>query len=473
MKKLIGRREEITLFNNLQNSEIPAFVAMYGRRRVGKTFLVRQVFNNTFSFYFTGTANINTAQQLANFHAALSGQIIAAEHYPVPKDWFEAFRQLSTALNTLSGKKVIFLDELPWLDTPKSGFIPALEYFWNSWGSAQPDILLITCGSAASWMINNLINHRGGLHNRVTHRIQLEPFTLGECELFFEERGAAFGRYQIIQLYMVTGGIPFYLDQVDKGLTATQNIDRLCFSKNGLLRTEFDNLYTSLFKKADKHVAIIEILAGRNKGMSREEIIKKSGISDGGSLTRLLSELEQSGFIRRYKTFGHTVRDTQYQVSDFYSLFYLRFIKIHNSEDQNSWLDRMDNPEVRAWSGYAFEQVCWAHLPQLKQALGISGVQTNTSTWQGSVGDTKAQIDLVIERRDQAINLFEIKFWIDEFTIDKNYADTLRRKINIFKTVTQTRKSVLLTMLTTFGITNNQYAGSIVQKSLTMDALFN
>ncbi len=473
MEKLIGRKEEKALLERLKQTTSPAFVAIYGRRRVGKTFLVRQVFKDPFDFYLTGTANVNTRQQLINFHTNLIRQFRVAEHIAPPKDWFEAFQQLSTALEAQpAGKKIVFLDELPWLDTPKSGFIPALEYFWNSWGSAQNDLLLIVCGSAASWMINNLINHRGGLHNRVTHRLQLDPFTLKECEIFLQSRGATYERYQIIQLFMVTGGIPFYLDQVDKGLTAIQNIDKLCFEKNGLLRTEFDNLYASLFKKADKHVSIIEALAKKNKGMKREELMQKTGIPNGGSLTRILLELEESGFIHRYKTFGNTSRDSMYQVSDFYSLFYLKFVKTADLDDLNSWIDRLDNPDVRAWSGYAFEQVCRAHLRQIKSALGISGVQTSASTWNGSDGVSQAQVDLVIDRRDHAINLCEMKFSVHTFVIDKAYSEELRRKVSVFKTATATRKSVFLTLITTFGLAQNEYAGSLVQKSLTMDILF-
>lgn len=473
MKDLIGRQEEIALLRDLKQAEKPAFVAIYGRRRVGKTYLVRQIFDNQFTFYFTGTANVNTRQQLSNFHAALTRQFDRAERFSPAKDWFEAFQHLITVLETRPKSSItIFLDELPWLDTPKSGFIPALEYFWNSWASAQTNLLLIACGSAASWMINNLLNHRGGLHNRVTHRLQLEPFTLGECETFFQSRGAAFDRYQLIQLYMVTGGIPFYLDQIDKGLTATQNIDRLCFTKNGLLRTEFDNLFASLFKKANKHIAIIETLAQKNKGMTREEMLQKTGISNGGSLTRLLQELEESGFIRRYKAFGNAVRDAHYQVSDFYSLFYLKFIKSADLDDQNTWLDKLDHPEVRAWSGYAFEQVCRAHLSQIKQALGISGIQTSASVWTGTDSISQAQVDLVIDRRDHAINLCEMKFSVNTFVINKAYAAELRQKVGVFKTATATRKAVFLTFITTFGLAKNEYAGSLVQKSLTMEVLF-
>jgi uncharacterized protein len=473
MYNLIGRKEEIKLLEKLKVSDKPAFVALYGRRRVGKTYLVRQIFEPTFSYYLTGVTNTSTRQLLSNFHTALVHKHPTAERFKVPKNWFEAFLQLSTVLEAQEvGKKIIFLDELPWFDTPKSGFIPALEYFWNSWASARTDVLLIVCGSAASWMINNLINHHGGLHNRVTHRLALEPFTLAECESYMASRGFNYERYQIIQLYMVTGGIPFYLERAEKGLTATQNIDQLCFTKNGLLRTEFDNLYASLFKTSDNHILVIETLAKKNKGMSREELIEKTHLTNGGSLTKVLSELEESGFIHRYKSFGNTIRNAQYQVSDFYSLFYLKFIKNTDITDQNSWIDRLDNPQVRAWSGYAFEQVCLAHLPQIKKALGIGSVQTYSSVWQGSDGTTSAQIDLVIDRRDQAINLCEMKFSINSFVIDKAYADNLRQKIGVFKAATATRKAIFLTFITTYGLADNEYAGSLVQNSLTMDALF-
>jgi uncharacterized protein len=306
----------------------------------------------------------------------------------------------------------------------------------------------------------------------VTHRIALDPFTLAECAAFFQHRGAAFSQYQLLQLYMVTGGIPFYLDQVDKGFTVVQNIDRLCFSKNGLLRTEFDNLCASLFKKSEVYVRVIETLAEKSGGMTRDALATKSQISKGGNLSGILHELEQSGFIRRYKTFGNTTRDTLYQVSDFYSLFYLKFIKNADLLDNNSWINRMDHPDVRAWSGYAFEQVCLSHLSQIKHALGISGVMTISSAWRGSDGHSQAQIDLLIDRRDQTINVCEMKFSVAPFSIDKEYAEALRRKVGVFKTATATRKAIFLTFITTFGLVPNQYAGELVQKSLTMDVLF-
>lgn len=470
---MIGRQEEIAMLQTLEQADKSSFVAVYGRRRVGKTYLIRSVFENRIVFQLTGIARTKIGKQLANFHAALVKNFPQYEEKPMAQDWFQAFLQLESALETSNAaKKIVFLDELPWLDSRNSGFISALEHFWNSWASARRDVLLITCGSAASWMINNLINNHGGLHNRVTHQMPIDPFTLAECEAFFKSRSATFDRYQLLQLYMVLGGIPFYLDMVETAESATQNINRLCFTPKGGLRKEFDNLYVSLFRNADKHIAVIEALAKNAKGMEREDLIKAANLVNNGNTSKILKELEESDFIRRYNTFGKNSRNSLYQLTDFYSLFYLKFIKSNRVLDTDFWLSSLDNPEVRTWSGYAFEQICISHLSAIKKALGISGIQTISSSWLGSYDNQKAQIDLVIDRRDHVITICEMKFSINPFIIEKKYADDLRRKIGIFKQSTGTSKAIFLTFITTFGLVPNEHAMSLVQNSLTMDVLF-
>jgi len=471
MATVAGRQYEKTLLTKIGDSEQAAFVAVYGRRRVGKTFLIREFFNNSFTFQFTGMANSALGQQLANFNYAFAKFNPTQEKRA--EDWLEAFEQLTAYLsNKKAEKRIIFIDELPWLDTPSSGFLPALEHFWNSWASTQSNLVLIVCGSAASWMIGKLLNNKGGLHNRVTHRINLQPFTLSECEEYFKLRNAAFDRYQILQLYMAMGGIPFYLEQVDKAKSAAQNIDTLCFTPTGLLQNEFNNLYASLFKNAEKHVAVIEALSTKLKGITREEILKISGLPNGGGTTRIIKELEASNFIRRYIPFGKKERNSLYQLADFYSFFYLRFIKNTSPSDENYWINSLDSPAHRAWSGYAFEQVCLAHILMIKKGLGISGIQTNTSSWIGKSDDQSAQIDLLIDRRDQVINICEMKFSMSPFNISKKYAEDIRNKIGVFKADSGTKKSLYFTMITPFGLLQNSYANSLVQNSLTMDVLF-
>lgn len=472
MSKLIGRSKELRVLENAMESETSQFIAVYGRRRVGKTFLIREAFQQEFTFYLTGVANINLQQNLSNFHRAIK------KYHPdgfatIPENWFAAFGQLEELLSKSSKeKKIVFLDELPWLDTAQSGFIQALDYFWNSYASARKDIILIVCGSAASWMINTLIHNKGGLHNRVTHRIRLEPFTLKECETFFRSRGGVFSRYQLIQLYMVMGGVPFYLDHVDVSMSASQNINRLCFQRDGLLTEEFRDLYTSLFNKAEKHLLVIETLSKKAKGLTRSEIIDDTGLPNAGSTTRILNELEESGFIRKYTSFGKKEKGSLYQLSDFYSLFYIKFIRGNHALNENSWINGLNTPQQKAWSGYAFEQVCFAHLPEIKRALGISGVQTSSSSWINMGEGNKRQIDLVIDRKDDVINICEMKFSISLFTIDKKYQEELQDKIDTFRMATRTNKAIFLTMITTFGIVKNMNANSMVQNSLTMDDLF-
>jgi uncharacterized protein len=472
MNPIIGRKKELDVLEKIKSSDKAEFVAVYGRRRVGKTFLIREAFQQDFAFYLTGVPNINLHQNLSNFHKAIQKYCPNCTN-SIPDNWFAAFEQLEEVISkSKNRKKVIFLDELPWLDTAQSGFIPALDYFWNSFASARKDVILIVCGSAASWMINTLIHNKGGLHNRVTQRIRLAPFSLSECEAFFKHRQGVFTKYQLIQLYMVMGGIPFYLDHVDVGMSAAQNINRLCFQPDGLLAEEFDDLYTSLFNRAEKHLAIIETLSKKTKGLTRAEIIEIAKLPNAGSTTRVLKELEESGFIRKYLSFGKNKKSSLYQLSDFYSLFYIKFIRGNHMLNENSWINGLNTPQQRAWSGYAFEQVCLAHLTQVKQVLGISGIQTNSSSWINTGKGSKRQIDLVIDRKDDVINLCEMKFSIKPFTIDKKYHAELQDKIVIFRAATQTTKSLFLTMITTFGITRNVYSNSLVQNTLKMDDLF-
>lgn len=469
---MIGRSTETTLLKSLLVSSKSEFVAVYGRRRVGKTFLIRRAFEQGFAFQVTGLANANTEQQLLNFHIALEKMGAHVSEKPA-ENWLYAFLYLSNHLEKMGeGKKIIFIDELPWFDTKGSGFIQALEHFWNSWASARSDVILITCGSAASWMINKLLNNHGGLHNRVTKRIKVNPFTLQECEAFLRAKNSSLERYQIIQLYMALGGVPFYWDEVDPHQSAAQNIENLCFSENGLLHAEFKNLFTSLFNHSDRHIAVVRAIAQKAMGLTREEIISLSALPNGGTMSALLQELEESGFIRRYVPFGKKMRNSLYQLVDFYTLFYLRFMEGVNEMEENHWLNRIDSPPHRAWSGYAFEQVCLYHVTQIKKALGISGVQTSTSAWRSTTSGSSTQIDLLIDRRDQVINLCEMKYSINEFSIDKKYAEELRNKVGVFKAETGTKKSIFLTLLTTFGVKQNQYSLGLVQRELRMEVLF-
>jgi AAA+ ATPase superfamily predicted ATPase len=468
---VLGRNNEQLIIKQLVDSEKSDFLVLWGRRRVGKTYLIREYFNNDFSFYISGIQNSTKKEQLANFASALT--FYGKMPYTPAKSWLDAFRQLIHLLENSKkrGKKVIFIDEMPWFDTGRSGFLRGLAFFWNTWASARKDILLIGCGSATSWIIKKLLNNRGGLHNRITRRMHLAPFTLGECEAFFKHKKIDFDRKSIVDAYMVFGGIPYYLEMVERGLSVAQNIDNLFYKNDAPLKNEFSFLYASLFKNYENHLKIIEALSSKTKGLTREEIIAASGISNGGGLTTMLEELEQCDFIRSYNSFGKKNKSTLYQLSDFYSLFYYNFVKNNKLKDEHFWTNFIDNAARRAWSGYAFEQVCLAHLPQIRQKLGIAGVLTNTSSWRSNSKENGAQIDLVIERNDRVINLCEMKYAGEEFVIDKKTDENLRNKRAAFRSETKTTKTLHITMITTYGVAHNAWWNNI-QSEVRMDDLF-
>jgi len=468
---IIGRNEEKRLLQQYFESETPEFVAVYGRRRVGKTFLIREFFKKRFSFYISGLANATKEEHLDNFNATLESY--GRRRFDKAKHWMEAFRQLIYMLENSKrkGKKVIFIDEIPWFDTPRSGFITGLEYFWNSWASARPDILLIVCGSATSWIVNKLLKNHGGLHNRVTRRIALKPFNLNECEAFFKYKKIALDRKSIAESYMIFGGIPFYLNLFEKGLSLAQNTDKLCFVANGALKDEFSILYSSIFRKSESYVIVINALAKKKTGLTRDEIIAETALQ-GGGLTAILEELEQCNFIRSYHAYGKKSKGRLFQLIDFFSLFYINFIKNAGQTGKHFWVNMIDNAKHRAWSGYAFEQLCMQHTAQIYRKLGISGIITYSASWSSrKAGQPGAQVDLLIDRRDGIINLCEMKFANAEFVIDKKTDVNLRNKKAAFIAGTKTRKAVHITMITTYGVKRNEYWGNI-QSEVTMNDLF-
>ena len=471
MNNLIGRVKEIQQLTDYTNSDKAEFLVVYGRRRVGKTFLIKQFFKDTFTFYLSGAENASKEQQLFNFTTALN-KCSGLEFSPIDS-WQKAFVQLENWLQSVKthGRKVIFIDELPWLDNAKSGFFSAFEYFWNSYASSKKEIFLVVCGSATSWIMNKLIRNRGGLHNRVTRQILLQPFTLNEIEQFLKSKKIVLSRFQIAECYMIMGGIPYYLEQLEKQYSLEQNIDNLFFSKTGVLRDEFSKIYSSLFKSPQKYMQIIEILAQKRKGLLREEIVKCLQIPDGGGLTTILEELALCGFISINNNFSTTKNNKLYQLTDFYSLFYIHFIKDKKITDKNFWTNTLNTPSHNTWAGFSFELLCQLHIEQIRRRLGINGVITYTLSWRSRNEDNGVQIDLIIDRNDNVINVCEIKFSRKEFVITKDYDQNLRNKVWTFAEETHTKKAVHTTMLTTYGVKRNEYWGNI-QSEILLDDLF-
>lgn len=484
MPSIIGRKKELQLLERLYKSDKAEFLAIYGRRRVGKTFLISQFFKEkTVYFELTGIKNATTKNQLKNFNEELSGAFFGGQLQNTPDNWQEAFSILCKRVKKAepSKKVTIFLDELPWLASPRSGFLEALDHAWNRYLSRQPNVVLVVCGSAASWMLKKIVDSQGGFYGRLTAKMKLEPYTLAETELFCKAKGIELEHKQIIELYMAFGGIPKYLEIISKGKSPVQTIQEACFAPNAPLAYEFPRLFSSLFDHAETHLTIVKALAKQRSGLSQSELIDITKLKSGGGLTRTLEELEASGFITTVPNFEKKKRESLYRLIDEYSLFYLTWImpSIEGSlKDMQEfyWQQAQDSPRYHAWGGYTFEGICLKHIKGIVFGLGISGISVKASSWKyRAAKDSKengTQIDLVIERADNCINLCEIKYSNAPYVVTKEYAEKLRWKKECFRTITGTRKSLFTTLITPFGVFENaQYAAS-VDNQITMDSLF-
>ena len=476
---IIGRERELAELQRSMDSDRSEFVIVYGRRRVGKTFLVDNFFHYQYDFSYVGGHRLTKNKQLRNFAKALKKYANMSKQ-PKFADWDDAFDALESFLDTLPSekRKVVFFDEMPWIDTPHSEFVDALEMFWNGWASRRNDIVFIASGSSTSWMVDKLVDNQGGLHGRITNNIYVRPFTLHEVELYLQSRGAAWDRYQILQAYMTIGGIPFYYSLLNVKESLVQNIDRLFFRKNGELQTEFEELYTALFSNSEKYTTVVKLLNGKREGMTREEILSATKM-DSTMLTKVLRNLERCDFIIRYSQFGNKKKGSIFRLVDFYTLFYYRFLEKFNSQDEQWWSHNFQSHAVESWQGLAFELLCLMHLNQIKATLGISGIATEASSWRyvpTKGEDTEnvrrgAQIDLLIDRADRTINLCEMKFSTTPFRISDAYEQSLRARMEIFRTQVKTTKSLVNTFVTTFGVADGVHR-SIVHSEVTMDNLF-
>ena len=469
---MIGRTSEIEELQRLYDSKESEFVAVYGRRRVGKTYLVKETFEGRFAFLHTGLANIETRGQILHFFKSLKA--FGYTERRCPRNWFEAFDALEALLRKSQMKrKVVFIDELPWMDTSRSDFITALGSFWNEWASARKDVLFIICGSASSWIIKKIFRNRGGLHNRVTARIALRPFTLRECELFARDRELGMTRKDIAECYMALGGIPYYWKALQRGKSLAQNLDMMFFDEMAPLKDEFNDLYSSLFRNAAGYKKIVEVLATRKIGMSRSEIAELTGIHGTGRLSDMLDTLVASGFLRWYRGYGKKKRDGIYQLIDNFTLFHFRFLAPPPT-DEHFWSTTLASQTQSVWRGLAFERLCLQHLAQIRRALGVGSIHVEAYGWQFKGNETYpdgVQIDMILERADNVINICELKYSANPFAIDKSYDAELGRKAATFAGVTGTKKALHLTLVTANGLVKNQYS-SRVQSQVVLDDLF-
>ncbi|MBD3345099.1 MAG: hypothetical protein GF401_08570 [Chitinivibrionales bacterium] len=486
---IIGRKTEKKILHDLLNSTKPEFLALYGRRRVGKTFLISEYFEGKGIFFeLIGSKDSSNEVHIARFLSELSYKFYGGKEKPSADNWEACFGLLREAVDAAisrdpSGKIVIFFDELPWIDRNDPGFTASMDYHWNRYFSRSryANLLLIVCGSAASWIIKRIISNKGGLHNRITRIIRLLPFNLCETQQYLESRGIILEKRHILETYMALGGIPFYLSLINNGDSSAQIINNLCFRKDGFLIDEFDRLFSSLFDKHETHLKIIHALASLKKGATRDEILGAAGLESGGEASIAIKELSEAGFILQVPAWKKRHKGKLYRLIDEYALFYLQWIEpvreqLILAETPDYWLKKSNLQSWKTWAGYAFEGICLKHIDKIKETLGISGVVTFENSWrhmpEKGVEERGAQIDLIIERSDRTINLCEIKFSTDIYRPSKNYLDILSRKKRLFKQITKTNYHIVTTMITTYGIEKTPGLPSAIDNFLTMDSLF-
>lgn len=478
---MIGRKKEIEELNALYKSQKAELVAVYGRRRVGKTYLVDQIFKGKFAFRHAGLSPVEMKnmsgssplrKQLKHFYNSLLMQ--GMKRSRCPADWLDAFLLLEQYLESrdTGERMLVFLDELPWLDTQRSGFVTAFEGFWNNWGCHKDNLMVVVCGSATTWILDSLINNQGGLYDRVTYEIKLSPFTLSECEQFFKSVNVRLSRYDIVCAYMAVGGIPYYLQYFKKGLSLPQNIDRLFFSKDAKLKNEYNRLFGSIFNRPEMMKAIVEALSERKLGFTRSEISEKTGYTVGGTLTDALNALAASDFVIRYHPFGLSKKEWYYKLIDPFCMFYIKFGASGDPLNGSFWTQNHASPSITSWRGFAFENVCFNHIEQIKGALGINGISTTQSAWsRREDGEEGAQIDLIIDRSDNVVNLCELKFYSKVFNVEKNYHRTLLSRQELLEGMISPKKVIHQTLVTTYGLQYSEYSG-IFDHVIIMDDLF-
>ena len=470
--KLIGRVNEQEVFDLAIKSFKSEMIAVIGRRRVGKTFLIRKYFDKDIVFEFTGIYKGTLAEHKSRFTKAHMQYF--KSNTGILKNWFDIFDHIEKAVEKLKTKKkkIIFLDELPWMGGSNSQFIKALSSFWNTWASKREDIVLVVSGSSTSWMVKKIFDDKGGLHNRTTRRIQLNPFTLKETAQFLKYKKCNFEKTAIADIYMAMGGIPFYLEYIEPNESVAQIIDKLFFKKTASLKSEFAELFNSQFEKADLYISIVTILAKHHYGLKRNALLKLIKLDSGGNFTKALSDLEKSGFITAYIPYGNIAKEKNYKLTDLFTLFYLKYVGSSNTINQ--WKKIVNTNTWKIWSGFAFENLCMNHIPQIEKALKIDGINTQVSSWSHKGNDAMhgAQIDLLIDRDDKVINICELKYYDNKLVLTKDSVQKMRNKIAAFKYFTETNKTIFPTIICPYGVQQNKYSNELVHSIVQLNDLF-
>jgi len=490
--EIIARKKEKKVLADILWSKSAELLAIYGRRRVGKTFLVRNFFeslDNVIYFEMAGQKQESgeyapLKYQLGNFKYQFERTF--SKEIQVPQSWQEAFNILKKEVDRFDDanvKLILFFDELPWLCSPKSGFFEALDQAWNTSFERQHNVKVIVCGSAASWMLKKIVHAKAGFSRRITHKIQLPPFSLKETKEYLTFKGFDLSLMSIAEIYMIFGGIPYYLNFMNPHKSIYQNIEDECFDISGRLVDEYHLVFDSLFNHSNNHKKIVEFIASRQKGVLLKELTKQFSSLKGGSLSRIIDNLVGSSFIKKTAPLYNEKKGTTYRIIDEYILFYLKWIKsapqsIIESPNTLYFQSIAQKNAYSSWKGFAFERLCLKHEYQIRKALGIHKILTMPSMvyFYDEQGKRSSQIDLLFERADRVITICEMKYSETEYSLKKSDIKSMMHKKKDLRRYLSAKKKgqkdIHICYITSNGVKHNQNFYELQPSVLHLNDLF-
>ncbi len=456
--KVVGRKEEQLILSKVLWNQEAQLVAVYGRRRIGKTFLIKSFFADKIkSINLIGSKRLKNKDLLSHFRDSIVTAGLVNTELPTPNNWNDAFKLLRLVLETNSDQILIFIDEVPWFERPKSNFIGEFEHFWNSYATNRENLKIILCGSATSWMLKKLIYNKEGLHNRFTARINLKPFSIQEANEFLLSKSIKLTSKNLLELYLSIGGIAEYLKWIDKANSSAVIINDLCFKTSGNLFEEYESLVPALFSDPEKYNRLILALTKKTQGSTFKELEQLSGVAKGTTLARMLTELELNSFVTAYTPYSWG-NVKLYRLTDPYLIFYHKWIQSIKKQGvpvpENYWMQTFNSQSFRIWTGYSYETFCFTHISDILKQIGISGMRVKPSIWRSKLSKQGAQIDLVLERADHIINLCEIKFHTQPIVLDDKLENELMRKVSIFQEETKSKTEIVPLLISASEVIN-------------------
>jgi hypothetical protein len=429
----VGRKNELRMLNDAYRSGKDELVVLYGRRRIGKSSLVKRFAEKKKAYYeFEALEGETTPGQINHFLQQLKKQIDDPILDSVRfANWEQVFTYLTEkVINRKSKvKKILFLDELPWMAAGRIRLVSLLKYYWdNHWKSKH--VMLILCGSVASFMVKKVL-HSNALYGRTTIEILLKGFSPEEAARLLSKKRS---REETLNYQLVFGGVPKYLEQINTSQSFNKNMNTLCFSPHGIMLKEVERIFYSQFREPRTYLKIINLL--KNGIFSLSEISSKTKIPSGGGLKQYLKNLERAEMIRSYIPFDRSGNSKfkKYTLADEFLVFFFKYmgpnLRVIKESSSRRLFETLTQNSFDSWLGFAFERFCLKHAGLLALVMDFADDILLASPYFKK-NDERFQIDLLYQRADRVITVCEIKH--QNIKIGTNIIPEMQRKCALLK----------------------------------------